>query len=61
MLMGSKSLKLRKLLGLELCVVRLSFWLNGRAIMTLKIRGLTSRIWVMLRRLLGSIWVSLLV
>ena len=61
MLMGSKSLRLRRLLGLELFVVRLSIWLNGRVIMTLKIRGLTLRIWAMLRILLGSIWVSLLV
>ena len=61
MLMGSKSLRLRKLLGLELFMVRLSIWLNGRVIMTLKICGLTLRIWAMLRILLGSIWVSLLV
>ena len=50
MLMGSNSLRLRKLLGLELFVGRLSFWLNGRVIMTLKIRVLTLRIWAMLRK-----------
>ena len=61
MLMGSKSLRLRRLLGLELFVVRLSIWLNGRVIMTLIMCGLTFRIWAMLRILLGSIWVSLLV
>lgn len=47
-------MRLKMLLICVFVMVCVSFWLSGNLMMSLKIRGLLSRIWEMLRKLCSN-------